>query len=506
MSDITYIIKLSDDRQITIPQNLLQFYPTINQKIEGGRIQPEDAVFLEYPDAHNLYTILTTDYLKTGHAPNVYIGLIKAVDYLKNSKVLNKMLLTLLTWFETPAILNALKQQKNVVKALINQLPLTVQQQMLNLYPAGTLVPEYSFEDWGNIRLVSDDLDYIFIVKYEGNIIYHRGKEAKTIQSSYYPDENRIIITNNGDIYNVKDVTEGKSFIMLNAKRIRSLEVNNVAIHLSTDATTYSRNRIKPPGIYQITELRNLNSNKLIMTSPNAGVDNFYLSTSPRMTVVVGQEETDKLIYFINPIYGMKTIIQKQILTNQSPDGYPAYVSKIRWVSSFENMFKENIINILFSYSENIFMEVVILPKTIPDSQFLVGVPNLTITAQKNNYLVRILDINGSIIVDKFITNEVPLMLSDRYLVTMVQSNDGQLKSHILIRSLGHLTGNIITQIELSTNEGQVKLVTIIPGPQESFLLAYRIRKPDGSSVQTNIKYNIEGYYTMDQFLDDKLG
>ncbi len=211
MADITYTIQLSNDQTVTIDQNLVQLYPTIANQL--GDLAPGNNIVLAYDDPAALYTVLSTDYLHTGHSLETYVRLVKAVDYLGNDKLLDKTLKTIIQWFDTSDVLSVLKQNKDEVKRLMKSLRDTEQWRMLELYTP--VRPVYSFDgentNYINLEyIVSDNLDYIFIIPTEH--IFNKGLEVyrakERMIGQYGSQYGSIVITNDENIYIVELVSD----------------------------------------------------------------------------------------------------------------------------------------------------------------------------------------------------------------------------------------------------------------------------------------------------------
>ncbi len=179
-----------------------------------------------------------------------------------------------------------------------------------------------------------------------------------------------------------------------------------------------------------------------------------------------------------------------------------------------------NRINIIFSHSENIYIEVVFF-SNISYSQFLT--PSTIEYIPEQNYNVRILDTSGNILVEPFVTTEIPVAISEKYLLTeivtdeAVQFNNRQVnirKSNVLVRTMDNLRGNIIQTIRGPKHDiarKEVILIGVIPGPKDSFLFMYMLLQYGPTNIadegQLFIKYNhsIVEYGNMEEFLADKL-
>ncbi len=85
MADTNYIIKLVDGKTISLSSDSIPLYPHIQDQL--GDISGNE-LFLTYPDTAALHLILTTNFLEKEYAPDMYIRLISAVEYLGNENVL----------------------------------------------------------------------------------------------------------------------------------------------------------------------------------------------------------------------------------------------------------------------------------------------------------------------------------------------------------------------------------------------------------------------------------
>ena len=163
-------------------------------------------------------------------------------------------------------------------------------------------------------------------------------------------------------------------------------------------------------------------------------------------------------------------------------------------------------------------MEVIQLSTKIPASKFLMS-PQIIQSETLDHFHVRILDVNGNILVKPFITNEKPVAISKDFLLTAIQK-EGRNKysrSYVVMRSLSNLRGKILQIIEpppLPQNDdgslGHVDLSKTISGSNNSFMFTYYVSYPYGpeqnlSGLRVN-KYDRKRYRNMEKFLDEKLG
>ena len=125
------------------------------------------------------------------------------------------------------------------------------------------------------------------------------------------------------------------------------------------------------------------------------------------------------------------------------------------------------------------------------------------------SYVIRILDVNGKVLIEPFITMEIPVGLSKKYFLTIVNGvkkpiilkNGQQMwveRDYVIVRSLDNLEGNIMQIInpsqtliredtyrlnmdnEVTPEPDRMLCVTdmspiygVTPGPDDSFLIMY---------------------------------
>ena len=340
MADLKYIIKLVDGKTITLSRDSIELYPHIQDQL--GDLAGNTLV-LNYKDAEALYTILTTDFLEQEHSPDMYIRLIRAVEYLGNENMLDTMLKILLPWFYDPDILLKLKQDKDSFKKLMNKLSVPVLWQILQFFTV--LEFEYQggeFIGRGEVGATSDDLNYIVIEGPKNNKmeIWHKGQLVKELPQVLSGNKEGPSITNNGDIYYVdravypnrimkyvgeeimanndlaiipqqlRSITTSKAydFSQYEMQYATTLEISAI-ISLyhsvpSRDGTKFRMTTLIPTNnplpidIRKIErfEVRNMDTNDVILTRTTTTGNTIYW-TSPRMNVII---ETDtKLQYYL---------------------------------------------------------------------------------------------------------------------------------------------------------------------------------------------------------------
>ena len=117
-----YTIQLLDGRQLSISAQIAQSYPTI-QNIIQDLADAYTPILLPYPDSEALYTFLTTNYLQQSYQLDVYLRLIKVIDFLGNDELLNEMTSVARHMIELPQPPNT---DKNAIKSLVLALPPTI--------------------------------------------------------------------------------------------------------------------------------------------------------------------------------------------------------------------------------------------------------------------------------------------------------------------------------------------------------------------------------------------
>ena len=123
MADKNYIIQLSDNRQLSIPQQYIQFYPTINNIVtESPFFNPEHAILLLYDDSDALYKVFTTPIQQESHTLDMYVRLSNAIDYLGNDDVLNQFMTSLVAIFNDRNIIESFKADKEHIKETLRNL------------------------------------------------------------------------------------------------------------------------------------------------------------------------------------------------------------------------------------------------------------------------------------------------------------------------------------------------------------------------------------------------
>ncbi len=92
-----YTIVLSDNSSLSVPFTTIQKYPTISNIINDLE-QTQDSIPLPYDDPSALKIVLIEDFYKNSYAMNVFIRLLKAINYLGDDNILKQMINKMRIW------------------------------------------------------------------------------------------------------------------------------------------------------------------------------------------------------------------------------------------------------------------------------------------------------------------------------------------------------------------------------------------------------------------------
>ena len=551
MADTNYNIQLLDGKKLTLSSDVIEQYPTIKEQITD---MAGDILFLTYDDPEALYIVLTTKCYKTTYTVETLIRYIKAEDYLGNDNILNNRLQLILAFFDESDIIALIKHNKKRIKELMGSLPDTILWRILELY-TGELNCEYTFSQGKEdvMSIVSDDLNYTVSIteresmfQIDSTDIFHKGQH---VQSFKQPKNIDYVISDIGDIYYLQQTGVKSSAIM----RYTYCDINRYkythhtmlstpekgrkigkywnTIRLCSDGSKYMTSVVQKDDS-TLYEIRNIADDGLIMQGQGIA-SSFrnpfeYYQPSPRMQVVI-KRDANISKYFIHRAYDDKIIeIQRAIMP--IPNDHP-----IKIVDKLSSCyFKTCFTYLIFSYDEYIYMEITCMSTEIPISQKL-STPQIKTVLPKHHYHVRILNTDGDIVIKPFITDEKPVSISNKFLLTAVSSMEKMqrnntdvnfLRPHILIRSLANLKGNIIysndapkTPMRESNGIFKVDIVdivaikTIVPGTNDTFLFiyeTYEVNHINGDIYKhqltlTITKYNVFIPNNMNEYIDYKL-
>ncbi len=554
-----YVIQLSDGREVELSSDKIAKYPHIQDQV--GDISG-NTLILSYPDAEALYLALTTDLLEPDHNLDMYIRLIGAIDYLGNDDLTNNMVQKFLTWLDDPDKLANLKRQKQNIKDVMGKLSVTTLWKFVELYHKKLQLQYISKQgEINNFEVSSPNLDYTMALSSPDWLsIFNRGQEIARIKPSIVT--NKMAIADNGDVYIIENLLGKMEIYKFNLNNILNSISNESQligqiwgdtsnIHLASDGTKYMT-QSDFEGIIKY-KIYDINYNSFSGDVPIEGLsgkrEQLTSYPSPRMTVIIGQDiDGNDYKYFIHRL-DTKSIsyVQKP----SSPHGIfadPVYIIPLYFHINNNHRLYNNRILILFSYDEKIYMEVTTywlssvtsIPTIQTDCYLLPMITNVP----KENYIVRILDINGNILVKQFTIKELPVALSDKYFLTIIrltktiQHNNKYVtieEDCVIVRDVNKLNENIIDVTKppnpmlkdniihvieppnpiLKDNvvEYDIRINIVIPGPNESFLFVYNIMTTSYKNnrfVVENIgeivvKYQYIPYKNVEELLDHKL-
>ena len=525
-----YIIQLSDNREITLSSNDISLYPHIQGQIDD---LAGNTIVLIYPDAEALYLVLTRAIEKYDHDLDIYIRLIGAVDYLGNDIITNNMIQNFLLWFDTPQKLAQLKPQKQRIKDLIGQLSVTTLWKFIEPYQGFQLKYISDQKLLTTIDAISPNLDYTvsFEEKSPNIYVFKQGQEIMFIKSELKPIH--MAISDNGDVYIVETTAEDKTQIIkfsnLNPKgpvQVIVIQDQIRDIQLATDGSKYMIIRYPECEIFYLKyNLRDMSTHKNIIEGLSR-IEYHPAFPSPKcMTVVIGEDIVgDENKYFIHSTNNNMKCVQKPVVNGKQL----TYNVSVNYNSSLD---QPKNIQIVFSYDEKLYMEVICVSNNEPATQFLSESKVMNTMMAINYYIIRILDINGQVLTEPFISKEIPLGLSSKYLLTVVTTsreilhNDKNInidEDCVVVRNLTRLSENVVQIIKPPKTFIQkagdnikritIKLKNVIPGPEESFLFIYMALyhyEKFHAMVNTLYTYAVKYQYipcdNVDEFLDYKL-
>ena len=490
MADQNYTIQLSDGRQLSIPQQYIQFYPTIKDTIDSPFFDPEQAILLPYNDSEALYIVFTTPFQQQSHTLDMYVRLANAIDFLGNDEVLNQLMTSLVRWFNDPDIIESFKADKNNTIELLQNLQNGPQHWLLN----NTIKPRLDYgKDYATGRqpygvAVSDDLSYVVVwipppvfregvVSYPGEqglqglTIYKDGQEIIDMQDPpQFPIvSGKLVVDDNGTIYNVDDMND--VYIWPQPDYIPQLykRIGGEPIELSDDARRYLQ-KVEMDKSYIVAELAtgNILSQVLSYDAP--------LIASPHMDIL-----------------SVKYPIQNK-------DNHAIWVVDNNTNSWLE--FPESEV-LLISNSENIIATTSSQPQA------------------NGTYGVAIYKRRGVNFIPPADDIEVvgqPVAVSEKYLLTKQGERGDIINVHNIINQLVVKEPVYMITVEQQSIQlsripsgmprmrivrgQQLQLQKVFPGPHNTFLFM----SPRTNRILINfMKYSIQGYANIEQFLEHVL-
>ena len=482
MADQNYIIQLSDGQQLSIPQQYIKFYPTINDIIESPLYNPDQAILLPYDDPEALYLTFTTPIQEESHRLDMYVRLANAIDFLGNDDVLNQFMAAL--------VMVQFRTDKENTKEILRNLNNGPQHWLLNNtisprlgykidYPIGT-------QRYG--RAVSDDLSYVVVwispnynipgaVLYPGQqglqrlTVYKDGQEIMNMRDPpQFPTvSGKLVIDDNGTIYSVDEISDiyvwsQPDYIPQLYKSPHYKNVEREFINLSSDAQRYIQFVTRNTS-YKVVELAtgNILSQFLPYDAPPIA--------SPHMDIL-----------FVEYLA-------------QNKDNHAIWVvdnNTTNWLELPESEV------LLISHSENIIATTSSQPQA------------------NGTYGVAIYKRRGINFVPPADDIEVvgqPVAVSEKYLLTKQGASGDIINVHNIINQLvERLPAHTISIRDISIripepsyfpmSHPNFRLQNIVSGPHNTFL--FILTSANGHMMHF-IKYSIQGYANIEKFFEARL-
>ena len=503
-----YTIQLLDGRQLSISAQIAQSYPTI-QNIIQDLADAYTPILLPYPDSEALYTFLTTNYLQQSYQLDVYLRLIKVIDFLGNDELLNEMTSVARHMIELPQPPNT---DKNAIKSLVLALPPTI----LDRFYSGQIVISRPFGAGIELKDLTD-FDAIFPIDiiFNDNLSYVAQTQTHLLQ--YLPETQEIVLyKQNADSFSTKTFISTSRFIikgidavgniygMQDANIVRlispdyqNLQIirnipNNPLIIFSLDLKhyyTFDKNTLK-------MNIMNMGDGQVLIQQqfPSLPDPNMTLFPSPRLAAVVYQSPEDMRT-------GSYTIYSLDRKPLTITDGI-SRISKNWYDGDY----------ILFSYNEEMFAEV---SRNISDDY-------------EYTYDVRVLNRDGQILASGKNMPYQPIAIGVSYILTFDNTNELLIKPHLFIWFINNsqlVGGQEISLQNTDTHsnwfiepfvEGyespsmggiyeHVFLEDIISGPDDSYLFVYHRPGPYSNDKEVLIEKYQLSQKTVADYLDEVL-
>ncbi len=209
-----YIIKLSDDQIVPVAHDVAMSYDTIKNVIDNIVGEPGELIALHYNDSEALYLVLATNIFITKNEFDVFIRIIKAVDFLGNDNILNRVLVKLGQMFEQEEFLATIRPMKDRVQELLMGLPETIIHRFFELVNIPVIEYTSQIDKYNERLIVSDDLNHFVVVecinderederiKYD---MYNKGLcyRGFTVNHSHNVDDaiGKWALSNDGNLY-----------------------------------------------------------------------------------------------------------------------------------------------------------------------------------------------------------------------------------------------------------------------------------------------------------------
>ncbi len=116
---MSYILQLANNQKLQYPTKDINFYPTIRDHVIDVGAKPGDIIILGYPDSEFLYKVFTTNYLQINYNLDEFVRIANAVDFLGNDQILEQIMQKLVQWFNNPVLLKQFQANKTKVEDAI---------------------------------------------------------------------------------------------------------------------------------------------------------------------------------------------------------------------------------------------------------------------------------------------------------------------------------------------------------------------------------------------------
>ncbi len=485
MADKDYTIQLADGRQLSISQQNIPHYPTINDTIDSSLFDPEQAILLPYDDPEALYKVFTTPFQQQNHTLDMYVRLANAIDFLANDDVLNQMMAALVEMFNDPNLVVQFKTNKENIKEILRNLNNGPQHWLLynTINPRLDYRIDHEVDTYRYGRAVSNDLSYVVIwipprvlrpgvVLHPGQrglqrlTIYKDGQEIKDVQNppQFPAVSGKLVIDDNGTIYSVDDVSN--IYVWPQPDYIPQLykHIGGEPIELSDDTQRYLQ-KVEIGTSYTVAELAtgNVLSQVISYDAPPAA--------SPHMDIL-------SVKYFIQNKYNHAI----WVVDNNT--------------NSWIELPKSEVL--LLSNSEKIIATTSSQPQA------------------NGTYGVAIYKRRGINFVSPANTEDVvgqPVAVSEKYLLTKQGARGhiinvhrniaGQINIPIYTLSMEQARQLLRMPKYIMPKLPQLKLQKVFPGPRSTFL--FLLTSSANSRNKYFVKYSIHPYDNIEQFLTAKL-
>ncbi len=212
MARNNYIIRLTDNSQISLSPDQIKLYPTIKDQIAD--LAPGNIVDINYLKPKGLYQLLTNP--NEALPFDSFLNMIEAADYVRNDDILNNLLVQMATTFTDKSFKTYTKDVRENMIDLVYKLPETVIYRFLRLMQTVKLDYEIS-PDRSASRLnpaFNNDLNTSFMVKsidsyFDTGIIFNKNNLVNVFRTDLPRCDlppNNFYINKNMDVYSFNNI------------------------------------------------------------------------------------------------------------------------------------------------------------------------------------------------------------------------------------------------------------------------------------------------------------